>query len=258
MTSPHRPSRRALLGALSLSALAAGGTARAAGCGPDTLGTARVIPVSTAGGLRVGRKSYPRTLPLAPGEVLLTFDDGPHPGTTEPILAALARECVKATFFMIGRQAAAHPALARRVLAEGHTVGHHSNTHPMTLAQLPQADAEADIEAGFAAVDRALYGSYSGRPRTPFFRFPGFGDSEPLNQGLAARRIGIFGADLWASDWNDMAPDAQLALVMRRLRQTRGGILLFHDTRPQTAAMLPAFLEAMRHEGYRAVNIVPA
>jgi len=250
-----RPSRRLILGSALATALPA--LARAA-CGPDVLGTARVLPVRTTGALRVGRKSYPATLPLAPGEVVLTFDDGPHPGTTEPILETLARECVKATFFMIGRQAEAHPALARRVLAAGHTVGHHSNTHPMTLAQLPQAAAEADIEAGFRAVDMALYGSYSGRPRTPFFRFPGFGDSNALNQGLAARDIGIFGADLWASDWNEMAPDQQLGLVMRRLAQSRGGILLFHDTRPQTATMLPACLRAMKAAGYRIVHIVPA
>lgn len=250
-----RPSRRIIIG----TALTAGlpGLAHAA-CSREALGTARVLAVRTAGALRVGRKSYPGMLPLSPGEVVLTFDDGPHPGTTEPILEALAQECVKATFFMIGRQAAAHPALARRVLAAGHTVAHHSNTHPMTLAQLPQAVAEADIEAGFRAVDMALYGSYAGRPRTPFFRFPGFGDSPALNQGLAARDIGIFGADLWASDWNEMAPDQQLGLVMRRLAQSRGGILLFHDTRPQTAAMLPACLRAMKDGGYRIVHIVPA
>jgi len=248
--------RRALLSALALPL--ASPAVRAAWCGGDRLGTARILPVATANGPRLGRKSYPRTLPLAPGEVVLTFDDGPEATQTPRILDALAQECVRATFFMIGRQAAAHPALARRVLAEGHTVGHHSMTHPMTLAQIPQAAAEADIEAGFAAVDRALYGRYAGRPRIPFFRYPGFGDSAELNQHLAARGIGVFGCDLWASDWNDMAPDAQLALVMRRLRQARGGILLFHDTRPQTAAMIGPCLQAMRHEGYRIVHIVPA
>ncbi len=256
MTLVSSATRRALLGVVAMPLLAA--PALAASCGGERLGTARTLAVDTRSGLRVGRKSYPQTLPLGPGEVVLTFDDGPHPGTTEPILAALAEECVRATFFMIGRQAASYPALARRVLGAGHTVGHHSMTHPMTLAQLPQAAAEADIEAGFAAVDKALCGSYAGRPRTPFFRYPGFGDSAALNQGLAARGIGVFGCDLWASDWNDMAPGAQLALVMRRLRQTRGGILLFHDTRPQTAAMIGPCLHAMRQEGYRIVHIVPA
>jgi peptidoglycan/xylan/chitin deacetylase (PgdA/CDA1 family) len=226
-------------------------------CAPEKLGTARVLPVATARGLFVGKRSYPRTLPLEPGEVVLTFDDGPHPGTTEAILEVLDRECVKASFFMVGREAAAHPVLARKVLAHGHTVGHHSMTHPMTLAQLPQAEAEADIEAGFAAVDRALYGRYTGRPRTPFFRFPGFGDSPALNAGLAARGIGVFGCDLWASDWLDMEPEAQLSLVMRRVTHTKGGIVLFHDTRPQTAAMLGEFLRELKHHDYKVVHMVP-
>ena len=74
---------------------------------------------------RVGRKHFPQTLPLAPKEVVLTFDDGPEPGTTGRVLDALKRECVRASFFLLGRSAAAHPALARRELAEGHTVAHH-------------------------------------------------------------------------------------------------------------------------------------
>ncbi len=76
-----------------------------------------------------GRKHFPETLPLGPHEVVLTFDDGPNLPTTPMVLNALARECVKATFFLIGRNAEAHPDLVRKIAAAGHTVGHHSMTH---------------------------------------------------------------------------------------------------------------------------------
>ncbi|MFT3953058.1 MAG: polysaccharide deacetylase family protein [Piscinibacter sp.] len=208
--------------------------------------------------MEVGRKSFPGTLELAPREVVLTFDDGPHRGTTDHVLDALARECVRATFFLIGRNAAGAPDLAKRTLAEGHTVAHHSMTHPMTLADLPLERALEDIEAGFAAVDHALYGRYDGRPRTPFFRFPGFGSSPELLTHLRGRGIGVFGCDFWVSDWNEMTPEQQLALSLRRLEHAQGGIILFHDPRPQTAAMIPAFLRELKHRDYRVVHIEKA
>jgi len=71
---------------------------------------------------------------------VLTFDDGPWPPTTPKILAALAAECVRATFFLIGKPASAHPDLVRRIAAEGHTVGHHSWSHP-NLGQLKPDEA---------------------------------------------------------------------------------------------------------------------
>src|SRR5947209_9689814 len=98
---------------------------------PDALGTARMLEVDAATTPRVGRKQFPQTLPLAPKEVVLTFDDGPWPGTTPRILDTLKRECVQASFFLLGRSAAAHPALARREIAEGHTVGNHTYSHPL-------------------------------------------------------------------------------------------------------------------------------
>ena len=84
------------------------------------------IPPTTP---RVGLKSFPQTLPLEDHEVVLTFDDGPWPATTPRVLAALAQECVRATFFLIGKPASEHPALVRRIAAEGHTIGHHTWTH---------------------------------------------------------------------------------------------------------------------------------
>ena len=89
-----------------------GGPVAAAECGPDKLGTSRIASVGTAGGLEVGLKTYPRTIPLADHEVILTFDDGPS-ATTPAILKALADQCVRATFFDIGRNADSLPEIAR-------------------------------------------------------------------------------------------------------------------------------------------------
>jgi len=222
---------------------------------PDALSTSRVIRVDAATTPRVGRKHFPATLPLADKEVVLTFDDGPRPGTTSAVLNALRRECVLATFFLVGRNAAAHPELARRELAEGHTVAHHSFRHPLLDRLNPDA-AEAEIDRGFAAVDTALYGHATARPRTPFFRFPGFASTPYLLNRLAARNIVVFGADLWASDWREMSPGQELRLMLARLEAAHGGIVLFHDTKRQTAVMLPAFLRSLKAQGYRIVHVV--
>ena len=93
---------------------------------PDALGTERVLAVNAATTPQVGRKHFATTLPLARKEVVLTFDDGPWPGPTDRVLDALRHECVKATFFLLGRNAASFPKLVRREVAEGHTVAHHS------------------------------------------------------------------------------------------------------------------------------------
>jgi peptidoglycan-N-acetylglucosamine deacetylase len=222
---------------------------------PDALSISRVIAVDAATAPRVGRKQFPATLPLADREVVLTFDDGPWPGTTSAVLDALRRECVRATFFLVGRNAADHPELARRELAEGHTVAHHSFRHPQLDRMSPQA-AEAEIDRGFAAVDTVLYGHGSKQPQTPFFRFPGFASTPYLLNRLAARHITVFGADLWAGDWRTMSPKRELDQVLDRLRAAQGGIVLFHDTKRQTAVMLPAFLRHLKTEGYKVVHVV--
>lgn len=234
--------------------------AASAECPPGALGTARVMEVGVpAEGLHVGRKSFAGTLPLGPKEVVLTFDDGPWPDTTAAILDALKAECARATFFVIGQNARARPALVRRTLAEGHTLAHHSMTHPAaTLAKMPFAAAMKEITDGIAADEKAAYGQSGGRPRVPFFRFPGFASTPELLAALDTAGIAVFGADFWASDWNPMTPEKQLALVLERLEASGGGIVLFHDTKAQTAAMIPAFLRALAARGYKVVHIVPA
>lgn len=251
--------RRVAVGLLLALAMSAAPAAAAPACegNADALGTTRILEVPA--GQRVGLKSFPQTLPLGDREVVLTFDDGPWPTTTAEILDALKAECVRATFFLIGENARARPALVKRELSEGHTVAHHSMTHPAaTLAKLPHADALAEINRGMAADDMAAYGGTSGTPRVPFFRFPGFASTPALLDDLSRRGISVFGADLWASDWNRMEPAQQLDLVLGRLEASGRGIILFHDTKAQTAAMIPAFLRALKVRGYKVVHIVPA
>ena len=248
----------ALAPVLIVFLIALAGRAEAAPCRgrTDALGIARVLALDPRG-VRVGGKQFPRTLDLGPRELVLTFDDGPAYGPTAMVLDALAAECVKATFFVVGREAEASPGLVRRMVAEGHTVAHHSMTHPRTLASLPYERAVADIERGIAAVERAAYGE--GRAaRVPFFRFPGFGHSPALLAYMEAKGFAVFGADLWASDWNPMSPQQELSLVLGRLEAAGRGIVLFHDTQRQTALMLPAFLSALKARGWRVVHVVPA
>lgn len=231
----------------------AGAAALSPGAARARLGTARVLAVPHQGRQQFGLKSYAETLPLADGEVILTFDDGPVPGLTDRVLNLLEAENARATFFLIGRNAAASPHLVRRMIAHGHTVANHTMNHPWTMRNISHERALADIEAGERAIVQA-----AGQSIAPFFRFPGFADTPRLLDYLASADRAVFGADLWASDWNAMAPGAQLHLVMSRLKRQRRGIILFHDTRPQTVAMLPEFFASLRRENFRVVHAVPA
>jgi peptidoglycan-N-acetylglucosamine deacetylase len=241
-----------------LAAAAAPLSAMAQPCAgnPQALGTARVLKVDAKTTPRIGRKEFATTLPLHDKELVLTFDDGPWPATTPKILDALKHECVLATFFLIGRNTQAHPQIARRELAEGHSIGHHTFSHPL-LSHLPLDKAEADINRGFAADELALYGRHSSDPTTPFFRFPGFASSPALLDYLNGRGIVVFGADIWASDWNPMTPDEELHKLMARIDKVGRGIVLLHDTKIETARMLPDLLRALKERGYRIVHVVP-
>lgn len=209
----------------------------------------------------LGTQSYPQTLELCDRTVILTFDDGPSPETTPRVLRALKEAGVHATFFLIGKHTREHPELAKQEYEEGHTVGHHSNTHPsFTLRGFDTASAEADIQNGIAEDEHAIYGDAAtpDTPHVPFFRFPGFADTPELLRDLDRRGIAVFGSDLWAGDWIAMSADHERERVMALLekRPHHNGIILFHDTRPSTAEMLPAFLTELKARGYRVAQVV--
>jgi peptidoglycan/xylan/chitin deacetylase (PgdA/CDA1 family) len=247
----------ALTGTLAAALIPLAAIAEPCPGNPNALGTERVLEVDAKTTPRIGRKHFQTTLPLRKKELVLTFDDGPWHGTTPKVLDALKHECVRATFFLLGKNAEAAPALARRILAEGHTVGHHTYAHPV-LDKLTLAKAEAEINHGIEEDDYAVYGQRRNEPLVPFFRFPGFASTKPLLDRMADRDIVVFGADVWASDWDPMTPEQQLNLILNRVEQVGSGIVLFHDTKIQTAAMIPDFLRELKKRGFHIVHTVPA
>jgi peptidoglycan-N-acetylglucosamine deacetylase len=240
--------------ALGAAALGAGlplGASRPAAAAAGPLGTHRTLYVASDAAARFGLKQYQQTLPLADGEVILTFDDGPLPATTLKVLDALAAEQTKATFFLIGRNARANPEMTRRIIARGHTLANHTMNHPWTMRERTTEHGLREIAEGEDAIQQA-----AGEKIAPFFRFPGFADTPDLLNELSRRNVSVWGTDLWASDWNRMAPQQQLALLMGRLRKLRKGVILMHDVQPQTALMIPSFLQALKDGGYKVVHAV--
>src|SRR5580704_11007730 len=231
--------------------------ARAAECPrKDMLGTSRTLAVDVVSFPRVGLKSFPQTLPLRDHEVVLTFDDGPSPPTTPKVLATLRKQCVRATFFLIGKPALEHPTMVRRIAAEGHSIGTHTWSHS-DLQAMPRIDAFAEIDDGIAAVEWALRGVATTAPTTPFFRYPGFLMTPETLDLLQSRGIVAFGADLWANDWDTQTPKHELQLLIERLKAARKGIIVLHDPQARTAAMLPAFLRYLRDNHYHVVHVEP-
>jgi peptidoglycan/xylan/chitin deacetylase (PgdA/CDA1 family) len=243
--------------AAALVVLGSIASAQAAECPrKGALGTSRVMRVDPTIWPRVGTRNFPQTLPLRDHEVVLTFDDGPWPATTPWVLRTLAAECVRATFFLIGKPASEFPDIVRRTAAEGHSIGHHTWTH-FSLKQMSFADAVDEIVHGIAAVEMAEHGLETTAPSTPFFRFPGFESTPAILDLLQAHGISVFSTDVLANDWTRMTPRQELNLVVRRLKRVNRGIILFHDSQPRTAAMLPALLRYLKRHRYRVVHVIP-
>jgi hypothetical protein len=123
--------------------------------------------------------------------------------------------------------------------------------------RIPPGEVTEEIDRGISAVEMALHGVSTKVPSTPLFRFPGFESTPAILDSLQSRGIVVFGADLWASDWNPMTPRQELKLITDRLKSAGRGIILLHDSKARTAAMLPAFLHYLRDNHYRVVHIVP-
>ncbi|MBV8792960.1 MAG: polysaccharide deacetylase family protein, partial [Pseudolabrys sp.] len=175
---------------------------------------------------------------------------------TEQILDALAKECVKATFFMVGRQASAAPDLTRRVYNAGHVIGTHSQNHPLTFDQMSIEAAQREIDDGIVSVAGALGDK---RAVAPFFRIPGFLRISAVEDYLASQAITVWSTDVDADDWYKTAsPQDIVTKAMTRITQKSRGIILLHDVQPATAQALPLLLTELKTHGFKVVQVAPA
>jgi peptidoglycan/xylan/chitin deacetylase (PgdA/CDA1 family) len=176
---------------------------------------ASVSPTSQLWGKTVAR--------LAPGEIALTYDDGPNDGTTQLLLEVLAEAEVRATFFLIGRYVRQQPALVRQIQQAGHTLGNHSDTHPNLIWTSPARTRDEIIRCQQSIEDAA---GVSVR----LFR-PPFGMRRPDTLRIA-RELGLTPV-MWNVTCYDWKPTATATSIIdqtqRQMRPHSGAILLLHD-----------------------------
>jgi peptidoglycan-N-acetylglucosamine deacetylase len=247
----------AVLACAVLACLAIAGAARAAECPghPDAIGTSRTIYVDPTEHPRVGTMQYQETLPLNDHEVVLTFDDGPLPPKTTRVLDILASECVKATFFAVGSMAQEFPAVLRRERAEGHSIGTHSQNHPLNFEHAPLEKVAQEVDEGIASVTAALGDA---NDVAPFFRIPGLERAESVENLINSRSLMIWSADFPADDWKHIRPSEVYRRALMRIEAHHKGVLLLHDIQPATVAALPVLLRELKRRGYHIVHVEPA
>jgi len=191
----------------------------------------------------------PRTLSGDEAVVALTFDDGPHPHGTPAVLEALAAVRARATFFLVGEQVRREPALAREIVAAGHTVALHGDRHRLQLRVSPRALA-ADLNRGHAAIAETT-------GVAPRHYRPPFGIFSPAGLAIVRRRGWTpLLWSRWGHDWRLHRTPGQIAAELTE-RLAPGDVLLLHDadhySQPgswqRTVAALPAVLTEIERRG---------
>jgi peptidoglycan-N-acetylglucosamine deacetylase len=187
----------------------------------------------------------------------LTFDDGPDAVFTPRVLDVLAQHRAQATFFVVGKRAARHPELVRRIVAEGHAIGSHSFSH-LDAGMLSWLELLRDYRAGRRAVEQVL-GS-----RVRLFRPP---KGHYSGRSAIAVRLAGMRPWLWTIDSEDWRPGVTADELLGRTEALAAGdVVLLHDAmelplapeaedRSATVAALPRLIDAVRQRGLECVSL---
>ena len=181
--------------------------------------------------------------------IALTFDDGPHPLHTAPLLDALAELAVPATFFVVGKDVDANPALVARMVRDGHELGNHTYRH----RYLPLARSRS-VEHELRATDRAIAAAAG---VVPAVARPPWGGRSPRNVRVFRRlhkRLVLW--DVNSFDWKGKPAPEVVARVLERARG--GSIILMHEAREGGATTIDAvrlLVPALRARGFELVTV---
>jgi peptidoglycan/xylan/chitin deacetylase (PgdA/CDA1 family) len=187
-----------------------------------------------------------------PGRAALTFDDGPHPVNTPKVLDVLKKEGVKATFFVVGSNVRKYPELVRRIVAEGHALGSHSDNHP-DYAKVDGAEVARQLTQLQAAVNEAL-----GRPYTLWQVRPPYGSMDSVAKEVIQSSGHM--AVMWtvdSRDWRFRRDDSRIIQSVFSPTdgiKARGGVILFHDIHSQTVRVIDDVVVRLKRERLNLVT----
>ncbi|SFO52486.1 Peptidoglycan/xylan/chitin deacetylase, PgdA/CDA1 family [Variovorax sp. OK605] len=219
-----------------------------------------LAPQSAGGGKEAKEKEGADTreifgTSLPPKTVVLTFDDGPHARHTDEILEILKRYDAPGIFFELGQnlgkldaqgkaQLGANGAVAKRVLAAGHTLANHSFSHGM------MAKMTDDAVRNEATETEALLDA-TGRPQSTLFRFPYGARNEAKLTTVEALKLRSMLWTVDSMDWADPVPKSIADRVLAEVDKAKRGVILFHDIQGRTVQALPTVLDQLVADGYR-------
>lgn len=184
--------------------------------------------------------------------VYLTFDDGPDPQWTPPILDALAAAGMRATFFVIGSRARSHPELIRRTSAAGHEIANHTldHRHPWMMSATTARQQVRDCAT--------TLGDILGHPPR-FYRAPHGRNRPCMNEEAELCGETSVNWDLSAIDWGPFGTAQRIAARLQRA--SPGDIVLMHDGRnrhnrpDELLRVLPGFLEELQRRRMRSMPL---
>ena len=179
--------------------------------------------------------------------IALTFDDGPNATLTPKLLDLLAARHLKATFFVVGQNAADHPEILKRAVREGHEIGNHSWSHP-NLGKMSDESVRRELQKTEDAIVAAI-------GKKPVLMRPPYGSITARQKKWIHEEFG-YRIILWDVDPLDWKRPGPSVVTARILKETKAGsIVLSHDIHPPTIEAMPATFDQLMKKGFKSVTV---